>query len=428
MTDLQMGMIGLGGAAVFAVLAYNKWQEHKHRKLAEALLSARQADVLLDESALDGMRAESSGDAAAAVEDAQARAALAGAPDRADQGRLEPLLRPDPDAHAAVPERHAASDVRDNASIPAFLLAGERSARLASEPSAARPVHPDEQGANVRELAVPSYLLSPTIDYIAAIEISEPAGAYQICEAQRAPLARLAKPVHWIGFNEQAHEWEPIIDDSDRDYRHIRVGLQLVDRRGPVRDSDLSIFHLAMQDLATELMGFAELPLREPALQRAAQLDEFCAGIDIQIGINVISQGQVFPGTKLRALAESAGLTIDDEGRFARCDDDGKVLYLLTNQESQGFAAASIRTMSTHGVTFLLDVPRVANGDRVLTQMVELARRFADALHGALVDDNRRPLSDSAIEPIRRQVVQYQTAMATRQVPAGGVLALRLFS
>jgi hypothetical protein len=51
MTDLQMGLIGLGGAAVIGVLAYNKWQEHKHRKLAEALLSARQADVLLDEPA-----------------------------------------------------------------------------------------------------------------------------------------------------------------------------------------------------------------------------------------------------------------------------------------------------------------------------------------------------------------------------------------
>jgi len=87
-----------------------------------------------------------------------------------------------------------------------------------------------------------------------------------------------------------------------------------------------------------------------------------------------------------------------------------------------------MRALTTHGVTFLLDVPRVANGDRVLIQMVELARRFADALHGALVDDNRRPLSEGSIEPIRRQVVQYQTAMATRQVPAGGALAFRLFS
>ncbi|MEF8707124.1 MAG: cell division protein ZipA C-terminal FtsZ-binding domain-containing protein, partial [Candidatus Accumulibacter sp. UW27] len=66
--------------------------------------------------------------------------------------------------------------------------------------------------------------------------------------------------------------------------------------------------------------------------------------------------------------------------------------------------------------------------DRVLTQMVELGRRFAESLRGALVDDNRRPLSETAIEPIRRQVVQYQTAMAHRQLPAGGALAQRLFS
>jgi hypothetical protein len=35
-----------------------------------------------------------------------------------------------------------------------------------------------------------------------------------------------------------------------------------------------------------------------------------------------------------------------------------------------------MRTLSTHGVTFLLDVPRVASGDRVLTQMVELGAAF----------------------------------------------------
>jgi FtsZ-interacting cell division protein ZipA len=136
----------------------------------------------------------------------------------------------------------------------------------------------------------------------------------------------------------------------------------------------------------------------------------------------------VFPGTKLRALAEAAGMAIDSEGRFVRRDDDGNVLYLLTNHESAGFSVDSMKTMSTHGVTFLLDVPRVSHGDRVFNQMLDLARRFAEALHGSLVDDNRRPLSEGALEPIRRQVAQYQGAMAARSLPAGGPLALRLFS
>ncbi|MBL8374316.1 cell division protein ZipA C-terminal FtsZ-binding domain-containing protein [Accumulibacter sp.] len=399
MTDLQMGLIGLGGVAVIGVLAYNKWQERKHRKLAEELLSARQADVLLDESVADERVEGYPDDGSRALGDSHLPPAAAGAAARVGQERVEPLLReapvlgeltPDSDAHALGETVHIAH------SVP--------------------------------PISAPLCLLSPAIDYIAAIEVSEPAAAYQIRDAQRATLARLGKTVNWIGFNEQLHEWEPILEDGDGAYRHIRVGLQLVDRKGPVRDGDLSIFHVAIQDLATELMGVAELPLREPALQLASQLDEFCAGVDIQIGVNVISQGQVFPGTKLRALAESAGMVIDADGRFARFDDEGNVLFVLLNQETEGFAAASMRSMSTHGVTFLLDVPRVANGDRVLTQMVELGRRFAESLHGALVDDNRRPLSESAIEPIRRQVVQYQTAMAHRQLPAGGALARRLFS
>jgi len=419
MTDLQMGLIGLGGAGVIGVLAYNKWQEHKHRKLAQELLSARQADVLLDEVLPEEVLVEPAAAAPVAVGDIPAPPAVAAATaGRSVPERVEPLLRRE--------------DVPDDVGQDARVTSGGSSASPPRPPVAAPEVppvaRPEELRSPVREAAAPLYLLSPTIDYIAAIEVSEPAAAYRILEAQRASLARLGKPVNWIGYSEQSREWEAIVEDSDSAYRHIRVGLQLVNRQGPVRDGDLSIFHLAMQDLATELMGVAELPLREPALQMAAQLDEFCAGVDIQIGVNVISQGQVFPGTKVRALAESAGMVIDPEGRFARCDDDGNVLYVLANQETQGFTAESMRTLTTHGMTFLLDVPRVAAGDRVLTQMVELARRFADALHGALVDDNRRPLSESAIEPIRRQIVQYQAAMAARQLPAGGALALRLFS
>ena len=406
MTDLQIGLIGLGGVAVVGVLAYNKWQEHKHRKLAEQLLNARQADILLDEAAPGGEggeRVSRAASAAAGVGDASPQAA--GVAARAGQDRVEPRLR-------AAGEPSAEEHGRESAEEPvgasvAVVAPGERAVGVAGAPLC---------------------VLSPAIDYIAALEVSEPTPGDQIVEARRGVLARLGKPLHWIGFNEQAQAWEPIVEEGEAAYRHIRVGLQLVDRKGPLRDSDLSVFQVTIQDLASELMGAAELPQREPALRMAAQLDEFCAGVDIQIGINVISQGQVFPGTKLRSLAESAGMALDGAGRFARCDEEGRLLYALLNQETQGFAAESLRSLATHGITFLLDVPRVANGDRVLSQMVEQARRFADALHGALVDDNRRSLSEAAIEPIRRQVLQYQLAMAHRHLPAGGALAQRLFS
>ena len=118
----------------------------------------------------------------------------------------------------------------------------------------------------------------------------------------------------------------------------------------------------------------------------------------------------------------------DGEGHFVRSDDEGNVLYMLHNQEAQGFSIESMKTMSTHGITFLLDVPRVSHGERLFNQMVDLARRFSEALRGSLVDDNHRPLSAAALDPIRSQVGRYQAVMAEHGLPAGGPLTRRLFS
>ena len=78
---------------------------------------------------------------------------------------------------------------------------------------------------------------------------------------------------------------------------------------------------------------------------------------------------------------------------------------------------------------FLLDVPRVDHGERVFMQMSEIAKRFADTLQGALVDDNRQPLSDSQLDHIRREFIgKPQATMASFGLPAGSPQALRLFS
>ena len=60
--------------------------------------------------------------------------------------------------------------------------------------------------------------------------------------------------------------------------------------------------------------------------------------------------------------------------------------------------------------------------------MLELARNFAAALGGVLVDDNRAALSDGAIDKIHRQLESILAKMDAGQISAGGVRALRLFS
>jgi microsomal dipeptidase-like Zn-dependent dipeptidase len=50
------------------------------------------------------------------------------------------------------------------------------------------------------------------------------------------------------------------------------------------------------------------------------------------------------------------------------------------------------------------------------------------ALHGTLVDDHQRELSDAQIEKIRQQLKLIQVQMTVRGIAPGTPLALRLFS
>jgi len=467
MTELHIGLLAFGGVAVVGVLAYNKWQERKHRQVAEQMLRPSDDDVLLEagEAPEEGVEADEEEYAVLIQRDANGDIIRSGQTAQ----RLEPVLDPAPEVTERLePRLHfGADEVPDALAQPSLDLEPapmRLQPSLVDEAPLAPPVAPVAAPAAVpaapapavavrapvpevavapvapavtveadapRTLmapALPSFLLSPVADYIVSLETVDFIPAAQFIQSQRDALLRIGKRVTWVGLNEGSGEWEIMGENSPQEYRRLRIGVQLADRRGAISDAELSVFHTAMRQLAEEFMAVADLPTRKTALEDAYELDRFCADVDIQIGINVVAVGQLFPGTKIRALAEAAGMALDGDGCFVRRDDDGRALYTLGHQGQQPFTVEAMKNLSCHGLTFLLDVPRVPNGDRVFNQMSDLAKRFADSLHGVVVDDNRQPLTDQLLEPIRKQVAQYQGVMAQRGLVAGGPLSLRLFA
>ena len=402
MTELQMGLIGLGAAAVVGVLGYNKWQEYRQRKLAEAMLKRGHDDVLLGTAnAASGVRGEREVRAAAPVATPERREpVLANMPPAGDSS--EPVSRDGGaggDVAAGRPETAATVATQDEADVPELPVG-----------------------------LVPGSLLDPRLEFIVAMELVDPVPASQIIDSQYRTLQRVAKPIHWVHFNERNREWERIVPDSEMPVRRLRVGLQLVDRMGPVSEADVVTFTGAMHQLADELLAVADMPASR-LLDQAAEVDRFCAAVDLEIGVNLVSRGTPFSGTKIRALAEAAGMVLGDDGVFTRRDDDGRTQFTLQNFETTRFSVESLRNMTTHGLTFVLDVPRVAHGERVFQQMADLAKRFAETLQGTLVDDNRQPLNDVQLDHIRREFIgKPQATMASFGLPAGSAQALRLFS
>lgn len=413
MTELQMGLIGLGTTAVVGVFAYNKWQEHRQRKLAESLLKPHHEDVLLgerprapvapataerNEPAFNGEQSDSAGE------------------------RMEPVFV-DPTPTMPPEDMLMAEREIEMPEAPTFVAPQAPIAQPAPAPAPLA-----EEAPDLPEVDVPAELLDPRLEFVAAMELVEPVSALQILHSQRSALVRVNKPVHWIGFNERTREWQRLGLDGDITVRRLRVGLQLVNRLGPVSDGEVVIFANAMQALADELMAVADMPPSN-VLDQAAEIDRFCAAVDLEIGLNLVTRGGAFSGTKIRALAEAAGMVLGSDGLFTRYDESGRAQFSLQNYESTRFSADALRTLTTHGLTFLLDVPRVDHGERVFQQMSEIAKRFADTLQGVLVDDNRQPLSESQLEHIRREFIgKPQATMASFGLAAGSPQALRLFS
>jgi FtsZ-interacting cell division protein ZipA len=227
----------------------------------------------------------------------------------------------------------------------------------------------------------------------------------------------------------QAGAWTAFEAASADSFRDVRLLLQLADRSGAVTPQEIATFQSAVARCAASLSASAEIPESAAFAQRARELDTFCAEVDVVVGLNVLAgPGKPITGTRLRGLAEAAGFRLGEQGAFVFPDAQGHPRFTLENQQQPAFSADSMRTLSTQGITLLLDVPRVSDGVAAFDQMVSIGRSLAAALGGTLVDDNRVPVTAQGLDQIRTQLRSIYAAMEAAGAPAGGPLALRLFA
>ena len=375
MSDLHLSLMGLGLLVIIGVVAYNWIQERKFRKIAQQRFQAPREDVL--------------------------------------------MTTPDPSIGTTTIGRATLNDVR----IEPKLSEDES---IAVAPPIAEPVIAPQVQTRKAESEIPAPI-DAHIDYVVRLDLADPVNASAVREALGE--SNLDKPQIWRGLSATG-QWEDVINGRDRaEYSVLYGALQLADRTGALTTDQLIQFSGQVQQAAENLMAVAQMPERQVAMETAAKLDEFCAEVDILVGINVIALDQdTFAGTKIRAMAEAGGFKLQEEGVYEYHDEHGVVLYTLTNQESAPFKLQEMKYLNTHGLTMLFDVPRIPNGLRAFDHMILFARQLADSLKGMLVDDNLRPLTDEGIAKIKQQISLIYAKMDKHGIAAGSARAQRLFS
>ncbi len=368
MSDLQLGLLAAGAVVIVLVIAYNMVQERRARRRAEHAFGSDAGDALFEEKS------------APAAHEARREPTLGTLPPRAQAEADEPVL-----------------------------------ARASGGPVAASEALAVSGG--------PQAEISSRIDTVAVILADDPIMAEQV-EPLEDALQQHTTPFHIEGIVDE--QWHPVATSPRRSWRELRVGLQLASRKGPLDEAELESFTRTIADFAAEVGAVSQREAPAAAAARARVLDQFCAEADIEVAVNVIGQlGATFAVTRVKQLALENGFSETVDGELVRYGDDGHARFCIRR-----FADAAPKPSATYwsGLTFALDVPHAADAPGALDEMAELARGFAAALAGQLVDDNRRPLSDAGIASIRRTVEQVARDMEAHGIPAGGALAHRLFT
>lgn len=271
-------------------------------------------------------------------------------------------------------------------------------------------------------------LLNDATDYVVTFLLKTPLSP-EVLETLWQRRFDFGKSVHACGLNTGSGLWERIIPESEQTYRAFRLGLQLVDRTGSVSEMRLAGFRDLLGDIAKQLQVEVRLPQVEQVLQRAQELDRFCADVDQMIGINLLTGGdrKLF-GTEVASAAERQGMSLQSDGTFHLADEFGVTLFNLSASDGTSFQHHTLNQARVDSLTLLLDIPRVSEPVRRFDEMVALAQELSKTLRTTMVDDQRVALSDGAIAQIRAQVAATEDLMLVGHITPGSAQALRLFS
>lgn len=408
MSELQLYLLAIGVAVIFLVLGFNRWQEYKYRRQAAQHFPSGHNDVLL----------------AANASAERLEPVFHEPPPGQDRARLdEPALE---DEVSLTLDPAVENDLDDEPAVArANVQAQPEQAVLAEESLREQP----RAGTSAAVSHDAALAPDPATEFVVTLSAGDPITTHALMLVLQQ-LEAVGKPVRWLGQHNHQLAWEDIGHSAPSDeFVKLAACLQLADRNGPLQLEEINAFCDMAQVVAANLYAVVDCPDKQESLAAASELDQFCADVDVLIGVNIITRdGAPFSGTKLRGLAESAGMRLMPDGCFQYLNDQGAVLFTLANLEPVPFAADTMKHLSTHGVTFVFDVPKAVGGVQAFNQMLLAAKQFTGPLSALMVDDNRKELSDSGLDKIRQQLIAIYATMERRHIVPGGAQAMRLFA
>jgi hypothetical protein len=432
MNELYLGLGGAGVVVIAAVVAYNAWQGAKvRRKLPRAMPTddldtpvARMPHVTAGNTDDDRPFIETAAAPVAAYRNTPAGQPGSSNPDAAAPtgARREPTF-----STSAAPG--AASPAFDESTRPSEL--GEKHDDATG--SVAEPAEMDEAvlaAAAAPVTAVTPAVIDRRIDCVVPIRIGSPVSYEKLATLVQRLRRAGSKPVfiegRLEGSADQASSWESL--QAGGRYEEVRASVQLANRSGALNELEFSEFVTGVQFLADAIDGAPDFPDMLDTVQMARELDGFAAQCDAQLSVNVRSDGAPWSANYVQSVAAQDGLLLSRDGtRFVKLDAKQNPVFMLQFEDTN-FLRDDLTYKGGEIITLLLDVP-VADEDILpFRLMCDYAASLSQRIGAHVVDDQRRPLPESALLAIEKQLLTLYARLEQAGIPAGSAVARRLFS
>jgi hypothetical protein len=423
MDELTLGLIGAGAVVVGGVVAYNAWQGARVRRrmprpMPEDAVEAPPRDDLEEQSPfIEPARAPSRRESM--VGDAVAEERV-----EPGFGAAAPLDTP-ADIQAENTSPNGFPDAEPEPASTAAQAAPVAQEEQPGEPEQADRVEPVLPAATTISSAPPA-VVDRRIDCIVPVRLAAPVVGERIIPlAQRLRRAG-SKPVHIEGKPEGGDGWE-LLQNGVR-YEELRAAAQLANRNGPLNELEFSEFVTGVQQFADALDAAPEFPDMMETVSMARELDGFAAQCDAQLSINVMSDGAPWSANYVQAVAAQDGLLLSRDGtRFVKLDAKQSPVFMLQFGDTN-FLRDDLTYKGGQMITLILDVP-VADEDILpFRLMCDYARSLAERIGGRVVDDQRRPLPETVLQSIDKQLMTLYAKLEQAGIPAGSPATRRLFS
>jgi hypothetical protein len=409
MDELTLGLIGAGAVVVGGVVVYNAWQGAKVRRRMPRPMPADTAEAF----ARDDQEEQSP-----FIEPARPtqRREPVSSDDAGDSGsRVEPTFG------TAAPADTPA-DIQAETTTPNGYPEPEGEAAAGGVDEPVEPILP----AATTISSAPPAIVDRRIDCIVPIRLAGPlAGDKVIPLAQRLRRAG-SKPVHIEGKPEGGGAWE-LLQNGVR-YEELRAAAQLANRSGALNELEFSEFVTGVQQFADAIDAAPEFPDMMETVAMARELDGFAAQCDAQLSINVLSDGAPWSANYVQAVASQDGLLLSRDGtRFVKLDAKQSPVFMLQFGDTN-FLRDDLTYKGGQMITLVLDVP-VADEDILpFRLMCDYAKSLSERIGGRVVDDGRRPLPETALLAIEKQLMTLYAKLEQAGIPAGSPATRRLFS